>query len=73
MPEENEEQNLPGDEAPARWQAKNQNEVALMIAGRWTRPSMLPYYTRTMADPTVAVARLHTKFQNEDASEETGA
>ena len=69
MPEENEEQNLPGDEALARWQARNQNEVALMIAGRWTRPSMLPYYTRTMADQTVAVARLYAKFQNEEETE----
>ena len=73
MPEENKEQNLPGDEAVARWYARNQNEAALMIAGRWKPPSMLAYYTRTMADPTVAVARLYAKFQNEDASEGTDA
>ena len=73
MPEENKEQNLPGDEALTRWQARNQNEAALMIAGRWKPPSMLAYYTRNIAIPSEAVARLHAYWQNEDASEGTDA
>ena len=69
MPEENKEENLPGDEAVARWQARNQNEAALMIAGRWKKSSMIPYYTRTIAIPSEGIARLQAYWQNEDASE----
>ena len=73
MPEENKEQNLPGDEALARWQARNQNEAALMIAGRWKKPSMLASYTLNVAVGTTAFERLYAKWQNEDASEGTDA
>ena len=55
MPEEN-EQNLPGDEA-----------LALMIAGRWGNPPR-SHTTRSMEDPTVAIERLYAMFQNEGDS-----
>ena len=71
MPEENNEQNLPGDEALARWQARNQNEAALMITGRWGKPSMLASYTLNVAVGTAAVEWLYAKWQNECGSEET--
>ena len=58
MPEEN-ERNLRGDEAL----------LALIIAGRWRKPGMITYCTRTMADPTVAVARLYAYLKNEGGSE----
>ena len=70
MPEENKEENLPGDEARARWYASNQNEA---VFTSWKNPSMLPYYTRNIALPSEAVARLHAYWQNEDASEGTEA
>ena len=34
---------------------------------------MLPYYTRKIAIPSEAVARLHAYWQNEDASDGTEA
>ena len=60
MPEDNKEQNLP--------EAEDEDEAAVT---NWEKRSMPPYYTRLMADPTVAVARLHAYFQNNDASEGT--
>ena len=66
MPEENERtppQNLRGDEAL----------LALIIAGRWGKPSIIPYYTRTISIPSEGIARLYDYWKNEDASDGTEA